>query len=202
MILQTRERSAEVHVVRLPVPPLHAIVAPPQRRVLGSKERVAVTVETEQLLAVANYYLAEVRRILATKPQLTSATIGEIASNHRRHSLSPAEMVLAHLGSAAVRLATICEIARYRPTENYRDEFYYRSGDRKRGLSLSKIKAAIAAQPHEHLHLLLRDNVAHEEPGIANHRQIAADRFAVLKATTVDACNKALRDIARRVKSL
>jgi len=67
---------------------------------------------------------------------------------------------------------------------------------------LSKIRAAIAAKPHEHLHLLLRDNIAHEEPGIVNNRQIAADRVAVLKTTTVDACNKALREIATRVKSL
>jgi len=66
----------------------------------------------------------------------------------------------------------------------------------------SRIRAAIAAKPHEHLHLLLRDNVAHEEPGLTNTRQIAADRVAVLKTTTIDACNKALRNIATKVKSL
>lgn len=160
-----------------------------------------MTRETEQLLAVANYYLAEAKRVLATKPKLAVVTIGEITRGHRSQSLSPGEMVLAHLGSAAVRLTTICEIAGYRPTENYRDKFYCRSGDRKRGLSSSKIRAEIAAKPHEHLHLLLRDNVAHEEPGIANNRQIAADRFAVLKTTTIDTCSKALRDVAKRIKS-
>ena len=111
------------------------------------------------------------------------------------------ERVFAHFGSAAVRLATICEIAGYRPTENYRDKYYERSGDRKSGWSLSKIRTEIAAKPHGHLHLLLRDNVAHEEPGIANTKQIAADRFAVLKTTTIATCSKALSDIGRKLKN-
>ncbi len=156
--------------------------------------------EIEQLLAVANLYLAETRRILVTKPDLASVTIGEITRGHRTRSLSPGEMALAHLGSAAVRLATICEIARYRITANYRAQFYERSGNRKSGWSSSKITATIAANPQEHLHLLLRDNIAHEEPGIANNKQIAADRFAVLKKMTIDTCNKALRSIAKKVK--
>ncbi|MEO7818567.1 MAG: hypothetical protein ABIS18_05410 [Actinomycetota bacterium] len=161
-----------------------------------------MTRETDQLLAVANHYLAEAKRVLKTKPELASMTIGEITRSHRTRSLSPGEMVLAHFASAAVRLATICEIARYRQTENYRDKFYQRSGDRKSSWSSSKIRADIAAKPHEHLHLLLRDNVAHEEPGIANKKQIADDRFAVLKVTTIDTCKKALSDIARTVKKM
>ena len=159
-----------------------------------------MTREAEQLLAVANHYLAEAKRVLVKKPGLASLTIGDITRSHGTRSLSPGEIVLAHLGSAAVRLATICEVARYCPTENYRDKFYERSGHRKSGSSSSKIRAELAAKPHEHLHLLLRDNVAHEEPGIANNRQIAADRFAVLKATTVATCNNALRHIAKTVK--
>jgi len=160
-----------------------------------------MTRETDQLLAVANHYLAEARRILAKKPDLVSVTIGEITRRHRTRSLSPAEMVLAHLASAAVRLGTVCEIARYRPTENYRAKFYECSGKRKHGWSASKIRDDIVAKPHEHLHLLLRDNVAHEEPGIANTKQIAADRFAVLKVTTIDTCSKALDKIARTLKN-
>jgi len=159
-----------------------------------------MTRETEQLLAVANHYLAEAKRVLNDKPKLASMSIGDITRSHRTRSLSPGEMALAHFASAAVRLATICEIFRYRPTENYRDKFYQKSGDRKPSWSSSKIRADIAAKPHEHLHLLLRDNVGHEEPGIANNKQIAADRFAVLKVTTIDTCNKALSDIARVVK--
>lgn len=159
-----------------------------------------MTRENEQLLAVANHYLAEAKRLLKIKPKLASMTIGDITRSHRTRTLSPGEMVLAHFASAAVRLATICEIARYRPTENYRDKFYQRSGDRKGGWSSSKIRAEIAAKPHEHLHLLLRDNVAHEEPGIMNNKQIAADRFSILKVTNIDICNKALSNIARTVK--
>lgn len=159
-----------------------------------------MTRETEQLLAVANHYLAEGRELLKSNPKIAALTIGEITRMHRTQSLSPAEMVLAHFGSAAVRLATICEIAGYRLTANYRDKFYERSGDRKSGWLPSNIRAEIAARPQEHLHLLLRDNLAHEEPGIRNKKQIAADRFAVLKAITIDACSKALSSIAKTVK--
>jgi hypothetical protein len=157
--------------------------------------------ETEQLLAVANYYMAEAKRVLKGDPGLMSMTIGQITRSHRTQSLSPGEIVLAHFASAAVRLATICEIVGYRPTINYRCKYYDRSGNRKRGWSSSKIKRDIAEKPHEHLHLLLRDNVAHEEPGIANKKQVAADRFAILKVTTIDTCNKALNDITKMVKN-
>lgn len=120
--------------------------------------------ETEQLLAVANHYLAEAKQVLKTDPKLASMTIGEITRNHRTRSLSPAEILLAHLASAAIRLSTICEITNYSLTENYRKKFYEKSGNRRNGWPLSKIKAHILAKPYEHLHLLLRDNVAHEEP--------------------------------------
>lgn len=58
------------------------------------------------------------------------------------------------------------------------------------------------ANPHEHLHLLLRDNVAHEEPGIANKKEIAADRFSVLRATSIATCCMSLDTIARNLKSV
>lgn len=161
-----------------------------------------MTRETEQLLATANYYLAEARRELAKTPNLASSTIGEITRRHKRGSLSPGEVVLAHFGSAAVRLATACEIARYWPTENYRRKFYEPSGKRKPGLSGHQIRTHITSNPHEHLHLLLRDNMAHEEPGNANNKDIAADRFTVLKAMSIDTCRKALDTIANRLKSV
>jgi hypothetical protein len=159
-----------------------------------------MTRETEQLLAVANHYLAEGRRLLKSHPYIASKTIGEITRMHRTQSLSPAEKVLAHFGSAAVRLATVCEIAGYAQTKNYRGKFYEKSGDRKSGWPPSKIRAAISAKLQEHLHLLLRDNVAHEEPGVANKKPIAADRFAVLKTTTIDTCSKVLSSVAKRSK--
>jgi len=161
-----------------------------------------MTRQTEQLLATANHYLAEAKRVLAKDPNLAAPAIGEITRRHKRGALSPSEVVLAHFGSAAVRLATVCEIAGYRPTENYRRKFYETSGKRKAGWSSRRIAASITANPHEHLHLLLRDNVAHEEPGIANNKDIAADRFMVRKATSIDTCRKALDTIARRLKGV
>ena len=158
--------------------------------------------ETEQLLATANHYLAEAKRLLAENAHLAASTIGQITRSHRRRSLSPGEVVLAHFGSAAVRLATVCEIARYRPTENYRRKFYESSGKRKLGWPRHKIRADMLSKPHEHLHLLLRDNVAHEEPGITNSKEIAADRFSVLKATSLATCCEGLGAIARNLKSV
>lgn len=160
-----------------------------------------MTREADQLLAAARHYLAEARRVLARRPNLAPLTIGEIARSHQTGSLSPGEVVLAHIASAAVRLATICEIAGYRPTENYRDRFYERSGKRKGGWSRNSIRADIAAKPHEHLHLLLRDNVAHEEPGIANKKQVAADRLAILNVTTIDTCSRVLGKIAKGLRT-
>lgn len=159
-----------------------------------------MTRETDQLLKVANYYLAEARRVLAKNRALASDTIGEITRRYTTRALSPGEIVLAHFASAAVRLATICEIAGYRPTENYRHKFYEPSGKRKSGCSRSKIRTHIGANLDEHLHLLLRDNVAHEEPGIANNKEIAADRFSILKATTIATCNDALNKISKRLR--
>jgi hypothetical protein len=83
-----------------------------------------MTRETEQLLATAKHYLAEARRVLATNPDLASSTIGEITRRNKGLSLSPGEVVLAHFGAAAVRLATVCEMAGYRLTENYRDNAF------------------------------------------------------------------------------
>ncbi|MFZ5876930.1 MAG: hypothetical protein ACOYXU_11055 [Nitrospirota bacterium] len=160
-----------------------------------------MTREIEQLATTANHYLAEARRLLANRPDLGSLTIGEVTRRHKRGSLSPAEVVLAHFGSAAVRLATMCEIADYRPTENYRRKFYKPSGERKAGWSDHSIKTDITATLHEHLHVLLRDNIAHEEPGIANSKQIAADRFAILKATTIDTCRHVLDKISKRLSA-
>src|SRR4029450_5202216 len=102
-----------------------------------------MTRETEQLLATANHYLAEARRLLARHPTLASSTIGEISRRHTGKSLSPSETVLAHFGSAAVRLATVCEIASYQPTENYRRKFYEASGKRKPGWSGHKIRSEV-----------------------------------------------------------
>lgn len=157
--------------------------------------------ESEQLLAVADEYIKQTRALLQGDPRIAPMTIGEVTRLHRTKSLTAAEKALAHLASAAVRLATLCEIDGYRHSQNYRSSFYEPSGNRKAGWSLSRIKARIRSEPDQHLHLLLRDNVAHLVPGIVNSRQLARDRAAVLKETTIEACNAALRALARRLKS-
>jgi len=157
--------------------------------------------ETEQLFAVARHYLAQATNILKKHKNLASRTIGEISRHHVSRSLSEGEMLLAHLGSAAVRLATVCEVNKYHLTPNYRTKFYNQDGSRKATWSASRIRAELLANPDGHLHLVLRDNVAHEEPGISNTRHIAADRAAVLRNTTIETCEKALRKVLRTVES-
>jgi hypothetical protein len=156
--------------------------------------------ETEQLFAVARHYLAQAGKILKRREDLAFRTIGDMGRGHMPHSLSHGEMALAHLGSAAVRLATICEITKYRLTPNYRTTFYNRDGSRRAAWSARRIRQELSGNPHDHLHLMLRDNVAHEEPGISNTKQIAADRAAVLKNTTIHTCETALREIMKAVE--
>jgi hypothetical protein len=146
--------------------------------------------ETEQLFAAARHYLAQADEILKRREDLASRTIGDMGRGHMSRSLSHGEMALAHLGSAAVRLATICEIAGYRLTPNYRTNFYNRDGSRKASWSARQIRQALVGNPNDHLHLMLRDNVAHEEPGISNTKHIAADRAAVLRNTTISNLRK------------
>jgi hypothetical protein len=157
--------------------------------------------EIQQLLKTARYYIAQANSVLSKHQQLESMTIGKITKAHSRRGLSPGEMVLAHYGSAAVRLATICEIQGYKPTQNYRKLFYEESGKRKTAWTRERISGEIANNLQEHMHLLLRDNVAHEEPGIKNNKDIAADRFAILKVVQIGVCKKALEKIVRVIAS-
>jgi hypothetical protein len=159
-----------------------------------------MTRETDQLLKAANYYLAEAGCIISSRPRLEAKTIGYITRSHNTRGFSDGEIALAHLASAAVRLATICEINCYRPTENYRTKFYERSGKRKSNWPSIKIRRDVTNNLSEHLHLLLRDNVAHEEPGIKNNSDLAADRFQILKAITIGACEHALKKTVRQIK--
>lgn len=153
--------------------------------------------EIHQLLRTARYYIAQAESMLSKYQQLEIMTIGEITKAHSRRGLSSGEMVLAHYGSASVRLATICEIQRYKPTQNYRERLYERSGKRRTAWTSRKISGEITNNLPEHIHLLLRDNVAHEEPGIRNNRDIAGDRFAILKVVKIGTCKKALKKTVR-----
>lgn len=157
--------------------------------------------EIQQLLKTARYYIAQANSVLSKHQQLESVTIGKITKAHSRRGLSPGEMVLAHYGSAAVRLATICEIQGYRPTQNYRKLFYEGSGKRKTAWTRARISGEITNNLQEHMHLLLRDNVAHEEPGIKNNRDIAGDRFSILKVVTIGACKEALKKTTRIIEA-
>ena len=156
--------------------------------------------ETDQLLKCANFYFAMAEKILSKHGQLESQTIGQTTSRYNRSRLSLGETVLAHFASAAVRLVTICEIKKYCPTENYRTKFYEPSGARLQNLTKSKIQNAITNNLHEHIHFLLRDNVAHEEFGIKNKRIIATDRFTILKPITIGSCRKAIKKTVRTIR--
>lgn len=155
--------------------------------------------EVDQLLKVANYYFGQAESVLSKHQQLESKTIGQITKRYCSRGLSSGEIILAHFASAAVRLATICEIKGDQQTKNYRKMFYEKSGKRRTNWPRQKILGEITSNLHEHIHLLLRDNISHEEPGLKNKKEIAADRFVILKVTTIGSCRKALKKTIRNI---
>ncbi len=121
-----------------------------------------VSRELDQLLLVARHYLSQARRASRRQPAILDKTLREVTDNHTCDQLRPAEFVLAHLASCAIRLATVCEKEKARFPAPYRSAFYHK-GQRKGGMSKKQITEQITRDLDQHVHFLLRDNVAHEE---------------------------------------
>ena len=90
--------------------------------------------------------------------------------------------MLAHLDSCAIRLCTICEKVKANFPATYRHRFYDGKKARKAGLSRQQVTTKIRCDLDQHIHFLLRDNVAHEENV---KTEMAADRFDVLMKLTI-----------------
>jgi hypothetical protein len=158
---------------------------------MTSRER-----ELDQLFLVASRYLSQAKRISRSHPAVLTRTIREVTDKHVLGQLGPDELLLAHLGSCAIRLSTICEKEKAKFPPPYRNAFYNR-GSRKPGQSQSWITAQITGRLEQHVHFLLRDNVAHEENVTTD---MAGDRSHILMPLTIgvtlsalDACRNAIR---------
>ena len=156
-----------------------------------------VSRELDQLFLVARYYLSQARRRSRGQPTILDTTLREVTDNHSRAQLRPSELVLAHLASCAIRLATVCERGKTRFPAPYRKAFY-KNGSRKGSMSKSQITARITQDLDQHVHFLLRDNVAHEENVKTD---MAGDRFDILMPLTIRQVSSALDDCAKRIRA-
>lgn len=152
--------------------------------------------ELEQLLLVATHYLALARRASRTDPAILRDTVDQVVSSHVSGKLCRAELLLAHLASAAIRLATICEKEKTKFPAPYRTALY-KSGARKGAMQKHAILTQITKRLHEHIHFLLRDAVAHEENVKSD---MASDRADVLMQLTVGQILAALECRAETIR--
>ena len=153
--------------------------------------------EIEQLLLVATHYLSLAKRMSRSDPAILKCTVDQVAFHHVAGKLQKAELILAHLASSGIRLATVCEKERTKFPASYRTAFY-KNGNRKGGMSKHDVIAQVTKDLSEHIHVLLRDAVAHEE----NVKSaMASDRAEVLMALTVGRVLAAIESCATRVRA-
>ena len=150
--------------------------------------------ELDQLIVVAEHYLKLANEVSNSNVQL-ERSVGETAQRRVAGSLGQEELLLAHLASCGIRLATICE---KRKQTSYRKDFYDKSWRRKGGESKEAAIAAIKEKLDQHIQFLLRDDVSHYEN---DESEMATDRRALLESLTmqevldaVEACTKRVRE--------
>jgi hypothetical protein len=151
--------------------------------------------EIEQLLLVAMHYLSLAKRISRTDPAILECTVDQLASHHVDGKLQKAELILAHLASSGIRLATVCEKKPF--AMPYRTAFY-KKGKRKGSMLKADVVAQLTKDLCEHIHFLLRDAVAHEENV---NSDMASDRADVLMPLTVKQVLAAIESCATRVRA-
>jgi len=161
--------------------------------------------EIEQLLLVATHYVSLAKRMARKCPAILECTIDQLASNRVGGKLQKAELILAHLASSGIRLATVCEKELERQRRDpkhtvlpapYRTAFYKkrkRIGDGQKKDVIGQITTHLS----EHIHFLLRDAVAHEE-NVKN--AMASDRADVLMPLSVGQVLAAIECCASRVR--
>jgi hypothetical protein len=132
--------------------------------------------ELEQLQLVAAHYLDLAKRASRAHPAVLKCTIGQVTAGHVPGKLQSAELLLAHLASSAIRLATVCEKEKTKFSPPYRTAFY-KNGTRKGAMQKHDVLKQISGNLHEHVHLLLRDAVSHEENVKSD---MASDRTEIL----------------------
>jgi len=140
--------------------------------------------EIDQLLVVAKHYLSMAKRLIRRNPSVPNVKIIGVTKGHILGELHVEELLLAHLASCAIRLCTVCEIRKDK--SNYRNKFYDSNSRprycRKKGYTQAKVITEIINNLDEHIHFLLRDNVAHKQNV---EFELAKDRIRVLERLTI-----------------
>lgn len=152
--------------------------------------------ELDQLLLVASHYLSQAKRRSRSNPAILNRTLRQVTDNHAIGKLGPDELLLGHLASCAIRLSTVCEKEKAKFPTPYRKAFY-NGRCRKVGMSKNQITAQITQDLDQHIHFLLRDNVAHEENVSTD---MAADRFDILMPLTIHQTLSALDACANKIR--
>ncbi len=152
--------------------------------------------ELDQLVLLVSHYLSQAKRTSRSYPAILSRTLREVTNNHVLGQLRPEELLLAHLASCAIRLATVCEKEKTKLPAPYRRAFYNK-GSRKGGMSKNQITTQITQDLDQHIHFLLRDNVAHEEN---INSDMAGDRFDILMQLTINQILSALDSCAKKIR--
>jgi hypothetical protein len=154
--------------------------------------------ELEQLQLVAAHYLDLAKRASRTHPAVLKCTIGQVTAGHvPGKKLQSAELVLAHLASSAIRLATVCEKEKTKFSPPYRTAFY-KNGTRKGAMQKDNVLKQITGNLHEHVHFLLRDAVSHEENVKSD---MARDRAEILIPLNVAQILVALEFRAKTIRA-
>jgi len=153
--------------------------------------------ELEQLQLVAGHYLSLAKRASRTDPAVLKCTIGQVTAGHVPGKLQRAELVLAHLASSAIRLATVCEKEKTKFSPPYRNAFY-KKGTRMGAMQRHVVIKQITDKLHEHVHFLLRDAVSHEENVKTD---MASDRAEILIPLNVGQILVALESSAKTIRA-
>lgn len=154
--------------------------------------------ELDQLFLVARHYLLQAKRRVRRDSSTLAKTLLAVTNHHTQNQLQPEELLLAHLASCAIRLSTICEKKPGIFPGVYRRTFYEKGGSRKSHISKAQVTAEITQHLDEHIHFLLRDNVAHEENV---QSAMAKDRFDILMQLTIRQVLSAMDSCVSKVRS-
>lgn len=146
--------------------------------------------ELDQLIEIAEKYLSEAKALGLSSGEL-GRTVADVTDKHTIGTMVLAEIFLAHLGSSAFRLCTICKKTK---NLNTRNKYY----DGKKQRTQSNAVALMKQNLDEHIHFLLRDHVAHEE-NTQNDR--ATDRLQLVRSLTLQQALKGLDDCAKLVRT-
>lgn len=149
-----------------------------------------MSVDTRQLLCFSKHYLRSAKRLKCRKSDV-SKTIAQLYEEYPHNNRSNVYLLMAHLASAAYRMATIIE--KYKPKLN---DYNYRHLQR-RGLSEPEIASEMRNNLERYMPMMLRDLVGHDLN--ATH-ELAKPRARVVQSLNPKQCMNMLQRSIRQIE--